>query len=77
MLILSITDVFQPIVDFISLIWGLIQDLMNGIVIAINFIKDLLLTIPNFLSSLPIEISALLTSALSIMIIIFIFKFVK
>lgn len=63
--------------DFIGFIWNIIKDTVDGIINAVNFIKDLIIKIPEFISGLPTEISVLLLSALSTIIIVFIFKFIK
>lgn len=61
----------------VEFLWGIIENLVDGIMKVVELIKGLISFIPNFLSFLPTEISVLLLSALSILIIIFIFKFIK
>lgn len=63
--------------DVASFIWNIIKDLIDGIISVINFLKNIVFYIPNFLGFLPTEISVLLISALSILTIVFIFRFVK
>lgn len=65
------------IIDYGSFIWSILSSIVSKIVSVINFIKNLILFIPNYLTFLPTEISVLLLSALSIIVVIFIFKFIK
>lgn len=63
--------------DIASFTWNILKDIISGIINIISFIKDLALNLPNFLSFLPTEISIILLSTISILTIIFIFRFVK
>ena len=65
------------IIDFASFIWEIIKDLVDGIMSVINFIYNLVALLPDFLSFLPSEISILIGSAVTIVVVIFIFKFIK
>lgn len=65
------------IVDFASFIWDVIKNLIDGIMSVINFIYNLVALIPEFLTFLPNEISILIGSAVTIVVVIFIFKFIK
>lgn len=65
------------IVDFGSFIWSILEGIVSNIINVINIIKNLILFIPNFLTFLPTEITVLLLSALSIIVVVFIFKFIK
>lgn len=65
------------IVDFASFIWEIIKNLVDGIMSVINFIYNLVALIPEFLTFLPSEISILIGSAVTIVVVIFIFKFIK
>lgn len=64
-------------IEFINLIYNLLKDLINGIIGIITFVKDLVLYIPDFLIGLPNEITTMLMTFTSIIIIIFVFKFIK
>lgn len=67
----------SSIIDYGSFVWSILESIVSKIISVINFIKNLILFIPNYLKFLPTEISILLLSALSIIVVIFIFKFIK
>lgn len=65
------------VIGFFGWIWNVISELLSTIIDVINFLKDLILAIPKFLDILPNEITILLIPAITIIIFVFIFKFVK
>ena len=67
----------SAIVDFGSFIWSILSSIVSKIISVVNFVKNLILFMPNFLKFLPTEISLLLLSALGIIVVVFIFKFIK
>lgn len=63
--------------DFFEFIWSIISTIKDTFMSIIEFLKDLITLIPDFLNILPSEIKSMLIPIILILIAISIYKLVK
>ena len=63
--------------EFFGFIWDLIQSILDSIINVVNFLKEIIVFIPNIFSQLPRDIAVLAITTFTTLIGIFIFRFIK